>query len=103
MSQEDAQVPSSGEGRATLPLKKRLHAIWDKFERIDRDGESATDGKNKKKHPGGGRPLKFKDLDTQLAAWVRERRSKKLKVSRRTIQMKAQQMVSAEEDGEGCT
>uniref|UniRef100_A0A915CPV8 HTH CENPB-type domain-containing protein n=1 Tax=Ditylenchus dipsaci TaxID=166011 RepID=A0A915CPV8_9BILA len=67
------------------------------------DLESATDGKNKKKHPGGGRPLKFKDLDTQLAAWVRERRSKKLKISRRTIQMKAQQMVSAEEDGEGFT
>uniref|UniRef100_A0A915CZ58 HTH CENPB-type domain-containing protein n=1 Tax=Ditylenchus dipsaci TaxID=166011 RepID=A0A915CZ58_9BILA len=54
--------------------------------------ESATDDKNKKKHPGGGRPLKFKDFDTQLAAWVRGRRSKKLKISRRTIQMKAQQM-----------
>uniref|UniRef100_A0A915DXI3 HTH CENPB-type domain-containing protein n=1 Tax=Ditylenchus dipsaci TaxID=166011 RepID=A0A915DXI3_9BILA len=51
-----------------------------------------------RKHPAGGRLLKFKDLDTQLAAWVRERRSKTLKISRRTIQMKAQQMVSAEED-----
>jgi hypothetical protein len=47
---------------------------------------------------GAGRPLTFKDLDEQLAAWVRERRSNKLRVSRRLIQLQAERLFNAEED-----
>uniref|UniRef100_A0A915DKZ7 AH domain-containing protein n=1 Tax=Ditylenchus dipsaci TaxID=166011 RepID=A0A915DKZ7_9BILA len=62
--------------------------------------ESSPAGKFKKKLPGGGRPLTFKDLDIQLAAWLRERRSKKLRVSNLILQQQAVKMFNAEEDEE---
>uniref|UniRef100_A0A915CR81 Uncharacterized protein n=1 Tax=Ditylenchus dipsaci TaxID=166011 RepID=A0A915CR81_9BILA len=37
---------------------------------------SSTAGKSKKRLQGGGRKLTYKDLDQQLAIWVREMRSK---------------------------
>lgn len=39
--------------------------------------------------PGSGRPLKDKDFDDEIAAWVRDQRKKKLRVSRQMIQKEA--------------
>jgi hypothetical protein len=49
--------------------------------------------------PGGGRPVKFKQLDDRIAAWVRERLDRQLPVSRRIIQIQAERMSCAEADG----
>uniref|UniRef100_A0A915DBX7 HTH CENPB-type domain-containing protein n=1 Tax=Ditylenchus dipsaci TaxID=166011 RepID=A0A915DBX7_9BILA len=57
-------------------------------------------GKLKKRLQGGGRPLIFEDLDIQLTAWFRERRSKKLCLSHTILQDEAVQMFNAEEDRE---
>uniref|UniRef100_A0A915E7M2 HTH CENPB-type domain-containing protein n=1 Tax=Ditylenchus dipsaci TaxID=166011 RepID=A0A915E7M2_9BILA len=60
--------------------------------------DSSPAGKAKKKLPGGGRPLTFKELDNELAIWVRERRANKLRVSTRIIQQQGERMFNAEED-----
>uniref|UniRef100_A0A915CW70 Uncharacterized protein n=1 Tax=Ditylenchus dipsaci TaxID=166011 RepID=A0A915CW70_9BILA len=62
-----------------------IHGASNKF-KVGRAQESSPGVKFKKRLPGGGRRLTFNDLDDQLAAWVRERRSKKLRVSRRIVQ-----------------
>lgn len=54
----------------------------------------------RKRLGGGGRHLTFKELDEELARTVREMRSKKLRVSRRIIMMKAEKLFNPE-DGEG--
>uniref|UniRef100_A0A915EK35 HTH CENPB-type domain-containing protein n=1 Tax=Ditylenchus dipsaci TaxID=166011 RepID=A0A915EK35_9BILA len=61
--------------------------------------ESSTAGKGKKRLPGGGRQLSFKELDNELAKWVREQRQKKFKVSRQIIQRQAEKMFNTEEEG----
>jgi hypothetical protein len=54
----------------------------------------------RKAYPGGGRPLKDKEFDENMAAWVRDQRSKKQKVSRRLIQLEALRRFKNEEDEE---
>jgi hypothetical protein len=49
-----------------------------------------------KKLPGGGRPLSDKDFDDNLAAWVREQRSRKLGVSREIIKLQARKSFHPE-------
>ncbi len=44
--------------------------------------------------PGSGRPLKSKEFDDALAAWVRSQRKKKLRVSRQMIQKEAQRTTN---------
>jgi hypothetical protein len=51
--------------------------------------------------PGSGRPLKSKEFDDALAAWVRSQRQKKLRVSRQMIQKEAQRIVKLYFDEEG--
>uniref|UniRef100_A0A915DBJ6 HTH CENPB-type domain-containing protein n=1 Tax=Ditylenchus dipsaci TaxID=166011 RepID=A0A915DBJ6_9BILA len=60
--------------------------------------DSCRAGKTRKRLRGGGRPLQFKDLDKELAIWVRKQRGKKHRVSRRIIQQQAGKMFNAEED-----
>uniref|UniRef100_A0A915EWJ2 Brinker DNA-binding domain-containing protein n=1 Tax=Ditylenchus dipsaci TaxID=166011 RepID=A0A915EWJ2_9BILA len=62
---------------------------------------SSPAGKFKKKLPGSGRPLTYKDLDEQLAFWVRERRSKKLRIPHAILQQRAIQTFNSEKDEEG--
>lgn len=55
----------------------------------------------KRRLPGAGRPLKFEELDQELATLIRERRSRKLRVSRRIIMQEAEKMfVPGDEDDE---
>jgi hypothetical protein len=54
-----------------------------------------------KQLPGSGRPLIFKALDHELAKWVREKRSQKIRVSRFIIQQQANRMFNAESDEGG--
>jgi predicted transcriptional regulator len=54
-------------------------------------------GKQKKKMTGSGRPVKFKNLDEELASWVRECRSKNLRVSQRLIRQKAEKMFHSQD------
>jgi hypothetical protein len=63
--------------------------------------ESSTIGKSRKRLAGGGRKLAYKDLDDQLAQWVREHRKLKHRISRRIIQQQAERMFNVEIDGEG--
>jgi hypothetical protein len=63
--------------------------------------DSSTNGKNKKQLSGSGRPVTFKNLDENLAVWIRERRAQKLRVSRRIIQQQAERMFNTETDEEG--
>uniref|UniRef100_A0A915EPU6 HTH CENPB-type domain-containing protein n=1 Tax=Ditylenchus dipsaci TaxID=166011 RepID=A0A915EPU6_9BILA len=60
--------------------------------------DSCRAGKTRKRLRGSERPLQFKDLDKELATWVREQRGKKHRVSRRIIQQQAGKMFNAEED-----
>uniref|UniRef100_A0A915E6P0 HTH CENPB-type domain-containing protein n=1 Tax=Ditylenchus dipsaci TaxID=166011 RepID=A0A915E6P0_9BILA len=57
-----------------------------------------TGWQGKKEASGRRRPLTFKELDNELAIWVRERRANKLRVSRRIIQQQGERMFNAEED-----
>uniref|UniRef100_A0A915CWW4 Uncharacterized protein n=1 Tax=Ditylenchus dipsaci TaxID=166011 RepID=A0A915CWW4_9BILA len=50
------------------------------------------------KLPKEGRKKTFKELDKQLAIWVRERQSKKLRTSHTFLQQKAMHMFNAEQD-----
>jgi hypothetical protein len=45
--------------------------------------------KKKKRLAGGGRHLIDKDFDSEMAKWVRFQREKKIRVSRRLIQIEA--------------
>ena len=48
--------------------------------------------------PGGGRKLKFPDVEEQLAQWIEHQRAQHLRVSRTMIQQKAIQLHFGEED-----
>uniref|UniRef100_A0A915EKK7 HTH psq-type domain-containing protein n=1 Tax=Ditylenchus dipsaci TaxID=166011 RepID=A0A915EKK7_9BILA len=76
--------------RQWMRQEKQLHKI----------AESSPGGKFKKRLPGGGRRLTFNDLDDQLAAWGRERKSKELRVSRRIVQQQAVRTFNSEKDTE---
>jgi hypothetical protein len=54
-------------------------------------------GKQKKRTTGGGRTVKFKNLDDDLASWVRECRSKNLRVSQRLILQKAEKLFYSQD------
>jgi hypothetical protein len=48
-----------------------------------------VESSSKKRLPGGGRHLRDEEFDENMANWVRDQRSKKLKVSRRLIHLEA--------------
>lgn len=62
--------------------------------------QSSTKLAQKLRLPGGGRHLKFEELDRSLEFWVRERRAHSQKVTRRIIMQKAQQMFVPTENKE---
>ncbi|KAF1759138.1 hypothetical protein GCK72_015599 [Caenorhabditis remanei] len=55
--------------------------------------ESAVekDGAKRRRLNGAGRHVKDADFDENLSAWVREKRAKKLRVTRRMIQQRARE------------
>lgn len=63
--------------------------------------DSSAAGKIRKRMPGAGRPLSYKQLDDELSEWVKEQRRKKLKVSRRLISLEAEKRFNADADDYG--
>ncbi|KAI1699595.1 tc5 transposase DNA-binding domain-containing protein [Ditylenchus destructor] len=72
---------------------------WRKNEvSLCRAKSSSRDGKSKKKL-GCGRKVSYEMLDNDLAAWIRQRRKEKKKISRRIIKLQAESMFNPELEG----
>uniref|UniRef100_A0A915CQR0 Myosin motor domain-containing protein n=1 Tax=Ditylenchus dipsaci TaxID=166011 RepID=A0A915CQR0_9BILA len=80
--------------------RKCVRKWMEQEEQLSKFKESTSKSSQKRKLPGAGRHLKFAELDEELSKWVRDRREKSLKVSRRIIQQKAMQMFVPGEEGD---
>uniref|UniRef100_A0A915ME94 HTH CENPB-type domain-containing protein n=1 Tax=Meloidogyne javanica TaxID=6303 RepID=A0A915ME94_MELJA len=56
---------------------------------VRKEEKLKSEAGSKKRLKGGGRHLKYSQLDEELAKWVREKRNEKHRVSRRIIQQQA--------------
>ncbi|KAI1699801.1 tc5 transposase DNA-binding domain-containing protein [Ditylenchus destructor] len=68
-----------------------------------RNVNTSTVAEQPKRLPGGGRQLKYKDIDDQLAAWVRSEISQGACPSRRQVRNRALTVYNVEADGSDFT
>uniref|UniRef100_A0A914DMW1 DDE-1 domain-containing protein n=1 Tax=Acrobeloides nanus TaxID=290746 RepID=A0A914DMW1_9BILA len=88
-----AKANSKRAASSHFEVDKKCITDWMNKEKEMR--ESLLKPNLKRRLPGGGRHLRDKEFDERLAEWVKSQREKKLRVSRRLIQIQAQKMASA--------